>query len=1369
MGMTFGFLFIPGRVSMSRNLAVRLLAVAGLGSMLSSALTGAVPVTPPRGDDDVNVLRSDDRSIVLEYRPRFSAPRTVEGNGQRFLIQDFEGASSAPAGLNAGAPDVRYRNVPLAFPADRGNEVRILTAEYEELRGAPVAPVPLVRMAGGLPVAPQYLPDQRLYSPDAYLPSSVAALGPIGRARDLMLGGVRLSPVQCNPSTGAVRRYSRIIVEITYGPRLGPLPLPDGDRLLSAVPLNYDVARTWGTPLRTAAPVPGVLASGDWYRLTVTDDAMYRMDANFLAAIGLPVAALDPRTIRIYGNGGKELPESPLQPRAIDLVENAIYVAGESDGKMDAGDFVAFYGKSLRGWEFDTTAGTIRHYIHHYAEVNYYWLTYGGAPGKRMASQASLPSSPGDIIVEKFMDGVANEEEKFNRLGSGRSWLGQSLESGASFTYVHSLPGLAPNDVIRYRYALAAGSDQNPRFTVRQTGSVLGVHLLPPIYGYVIVTSDVFETTGSSSLAGNTSQLSFQFSSNGSQNGWIDWVEVIYPRMLWGVNDALGFRGPNGTGVMEYRLQQFSAAPMVFNVTSPSDARLISGVSGSYVFRAQETAGTGSQYYAVNGAGWRVPGAAAKIPNQDLRGYAEGADFIIVTSPEYRSAADRLKAYRENPAHGGLKTYVADVNLIYNEFGGGIPDITAIRDYLKYAYDNWTPRPQFVLFLGQASFDYKALRGAKSSYVPTWQSPESYHDVDSYCTDDFFAKFGAGDAISMVLGRVSSRTAADAEAYVDKIRRYEELSALDSWKMRMLFVGDDAWTSELGEIGDRTLHSDDSETLAGATYTPEEFEKKKIYIAEYPTVFAAQGRRKPESNTAIIDQINQGALVVNYSGHGNDHLLAHEVIFDVETSVPQLINADRLSVFFLATCNFSEFDDPETRTGSEYLINKPDGGAIGVVSAARKVYAASNAALNQGTYRRMFVVDASGRMNVERPATALYLFKATGGNTPNDQKFFYMGDPTMRLQYPAGFATVDTINGEPVDSVGGAPRTVPVQLRSLGRVTVSGTVRTASGLPDPSYQGRVTLGVNDATRTTTIVNFYPGANWDYIATGGTIYHGLNSVVNGRFRATFIVPKDIQYSDTSARGRLIAYVYREDDRAADGRAYTGMVRIGGTDSTTVNDNRGPSVTLALGNRSFRPGDVVGESPLLFVDLADSSGINTSVSGIGHRIEAWVNNAALSKDLTEFYTSKLDDFREGTVQYQLTGLPQGKNSIRVRAWDSFNNSQSAETVFEVASSDRLTVTDVFNYPNPFGGEGTEFTFRQNQTSPLSVTVKVFTLAGRLIKTVDALTGGDSFVRIPWDGRDRDGDVIANGVYLYKLIVKTADGRFASEILGKLSKVQ
>lgn len=1356
------------RLTMSRGFSIGIFVVLG-GAILSGSLRGAE--RSPAGND-ITVLRSDARSIVLEFRPRYQAPRIVEVNGRAALIQEFDGAVQDGLSAAVGGPDLRFRHLSLAFPAETGNILTVISADFENLPGTSIAPVPYVRVRDDLAGVRTYTEDPVRYRSEGFLPLSVAVLAPLSMAQGMFLGGVRITPVQFNPATRTTRKYSRIVVEISYGAQTTRLPSHDRQKGPPVTPLNYTVARGWMAPQTqpAAAPAPSVLASGDWYRLTVNEDGMYRLDPAYLASLGINLATLDPRTIRIFGNGGQEVSENPALPRPQDLAEVAIYVAGESDGKMDAGDFVAFYGAGPRGWTYDRIARTFRHYIHHYAEVNFYWLTVGGIPGKRMAVQPSLPAGVPATPVERTIAAVAIEEEKVNLLGSGKDWYGQTIGPGGSFTYVNQLFGLIPNDVIRYRYNLIAHSDLTPSFRVSQSGAALGIYFLGTSFGYLYASAGTFEASGSSTLpTAGSSQLLFQFTSPSvAASGWIDWIEILYPRLLWAQNNWLEFHGPDTTGVIEYRLQQFTAEPLVFNVTAHDAARIVTGLTGSFMFRAGETTGVSSSYRAVTGAGWRVPAAVAKIPNENLRGYAAGADFIIITSAEFRSAADRLAAYRAQAAHGGLKTYVADVNQIYNEFGGGIPDVAAIRDFLKFAYDNWTPRPGFAMFIGQGSYDYKGLLGSRSSYVPTWQSSESRDDVDSYCSDDFYSKFSAGNAPSIVLGRVSARTTAEAEAFVDKLRRYEESSIPDSWKMRLLFVGDDAWTPQGGESGDFTIHSDDAETLAD-DHTPNEVEKKKIYIAEYPTVYTAQGRRKPGAAQTLIDQINQGALIVNYAGHGNPTQWADENIFNVATSIPQLVNSDRLSLFFLATCNFSEYDDPKRYTGSELLINKPDGAAIAVVSATRKVYQGSNAALNQGTYSRMFGRDAVGRVRVDRPASALFLYKAEGGNYINDQKFCFMGDPTMFLQFPRGYARIDSINGEPVDSVGGAARTTPLQLRSLSRVRVSGTVRDAQNAIDVTYKGRMTLSVNDATRIQTIVNFYPGTNWDYIATGGTIYRGENSVQNGRFSAAFIVPKDIQYADSTSRGRMIAYLSRENDRTADGQAYTGNIRIGGTDSTFLNDNRGPSMSIFLGSRSFRTGDVVGDKSTLFVDLADSNGINTSVSGIGHRIEAWLNNATQSRDLTEFYTSKLDSYREGSVQYPLGDLPQGKNSIRVRAWDSFNNSATAEANFEVASTDRLTVSDVFNYPNPFGGEGTSFTFRQNQSTPLNVVVKVFTVAGRLLRRLDLQAPGDSFVRVPWDGRDRDGDVIANGVYLYKLTVGTADGRFTSETLGKLSKVQ
>ena len=868
-----------------------------------------------------------------------------------------------------------------------------------------------------------------------------------------------------------------------------------------------------------------------------------------------------------------------------------------------------------------------------------------------------------------------------NKLGSGKDWLGQSLTGpSSSFTYVNVLPGLVANDVIRYRYSLVAHDETTPQFTVRDGGVTLGTYYLPSVAGDTYASAGVWRSSGTSSLANGTSQFTVAFFISEQRFRSLDRLD----------RDCLSAHALG--------CEQLSAIPLARHhgrCRVPASA-VLRDADDLQRHRLCECAVAQRRQrfvYVSRFTHWRVGQRIlrsriglvedafrrSKIANQNLHGNNAAVDFIIVTSSEFKPVADRLKAYREQPSAGGLNTIVVDVSQIYNEFSSGVPDISAIRDFLKYAYDTWTPRPTFVLFFGGASYDYKGILGAKSSYVPTWQSAESRHDVNSYATDDFFPAFGSDMSPSLVSGRISSRTLAEANTVVDKIIRYEDQSSRDSWRTRMLFVADDAWNSETGD-DEGTMHSDDAEAVSNPGITPDELEKKKIYIAEYPTGFTSQGRRKPGAAQDIIDNINQGMLMVNYSGHGNPSVWAHESIFEVNTSIPKLLNADRLSVFVVATCNFSQFDDPSKYTGSELLMNKPDGGASGVISASRKVYQGGNAALNQGTNRRMFSRDAYGRLVVERPATALFLYKASVYNSDNDQKFFFMGDPTLRLAYPRGFASIDSINGQSVDSVGGVPRAIPIALKALSRVTVVGTVRDPVNKPDTTFQGTLSLRVNDVSRVRTIVNFYPGYNWQYLASGGTIYKGENSVASGRFRASFIVPKDISYGDSAGRGGVMAYLSRPE---GDGAGFTNAIRISGTDSTAIADHEGPTIRIALDNRSFRAGDVVSEHPTLIVDLRDSSGINTSTAGIGHRIEGWINNSVQSRDLTDSYTSTRDNFREGTVQMQLTGLQFGRNSIRVRAWDSYNNSATAETYFQVASSDQLSIGDLFNYPNPFAG--------------------------------------------------------------------------------------
>jgi len=1319
------------------------LLILGAGMSDASVLNG------------VRVLSSDESSIVLEYVPAYRQVQSVAS----FSQYDFEGAEASNVQESIGEPDLRFRRFDLGFPGERGNSVRIVAADYEDIRGVKLSPIPSYKIEEGSAVVDKYVPSSTSYSRSTFVPENIASIDGVGRSRNMFLGAVKVYPLQYNPLTQVLRKYSRIVVEVLYGSAEGTYTQSRDNLLFKNVLLNYNVAQRWTTrPMSaalSAAPQPSVLAAGDWYKMTVTEEGIYRLSRADLASYGINVSSLNPLEVKVYGNGGEDIPESPLAARPADLEEVATHIQTLSGGDF----FVYFYGKPAKGWKYNPTSQRLEHYINHYSNVNYYWLTVGPGQGKRMQMQSSLADNP-TIIPDRFLDGVFVEQELVNLMGSGKLWMGQSFLPGGSFTYANSLPGIIPSDNILYRFMLAARSDPSSSFTVSEGATPVGVFGLPRVLydGTLFASRSEFSVRGIFPITGNASQLTFRYSSSSAgASGWIDWFEIQYSRRLEATGNNLRFRSPDADGVAEYPLQMFSGMPLIFNVSDHWNARVVNVTTP--VFRDSVHVGSLSEYCAVGEGGFKRPAGVVRVPNQNMRGFGappdSGADFIIVTSKEFIGPAQRLKAHRDSPEGGNHRTYIADVDLIYNEFGGGIPDISAVRDFLKYAYEQWQIPPQFVLMFGGASYDFKGILGAKSSYVPTWQSEESLVDIVSYSTDDFFYAFYSNWPSfrpSIVGGRISSRQLSEADVVVSKVIRYDRNSITDPWKTRIIYVGDDGWTTT-GDDG--TIHSQQAETLANF-YTADEIEKIKIYIAEYPTIQTAQGRRKPAAYQAIIDAINRGAVVTNFIGHGNPAVWAHENVFNVSTSIPQLVNENRLTVFYGATCNFSQFDDPQRLTGSEVLLNKPDGGGIASISATRKVYSGSNAFFHQNVFARLFTRDGFARLVVERPATAQFLFKASSSNSDqNDQKFVFMGDPAMKLQVPVRYGSIDSVNSQPLDAPG-----TTVQLQALAKVTLQGSIRDQNNNVDSSFTGRNTLVVNDASRTVTIFNFSPGRDWPYIATGSTIFRGENSVSNGHFTATFIVPKDISY--TNANGRLLAYF---SGNGTDGSAFSKNVVIGGTNDSAAVDALGPSIQMYVDSRSFRPGDLVKEKPQLIVDLSDSSGINTSIAGIGHRIEAWVNNSPQSLDLTDYYVSTLDDYRSGTVQYDLQSLPQGTNEVRIRAWDTYNNSATAQTFFKVTSTDKLTIADVFNYPNPFSGS-TSFTFRQNQLTPLDVTVKVYTIAGRLIQTLNAVSPGEPFVRVPWDGRDRDGDVLGNGVYLYKVIVRTSDGRYSSEALGKLS---
>jgi len=301
------------------------------------------------------------------------------------------------------------------------------------------------------------------------------------------------------------------------------------------------------------------------------------------------------------------------------------------------------------------------------------------------------------------------------------------------------------------------------------------------------------------------------------------------------------------------------------------------------------------------------------------------------------------------------------------------------------------------------------------------------------------------------------------------------------------------------------------------------------------------------------------------------------------------------------------------------------------------------------------------------------------------------------------------------------------------------------------------MKVYDVTKVIRMTDEY-GTYFEFKLPGGIIYSGSSNVSGGKWRIEFIVPKDISYLNKN--GRIINYFYNSQ---ADGSGLdTGFI-VGGINQYAAVDTTGPEITLFLNNRSFKSGDVVNPDFKLLAGFFDKSGINTTGT-IGHKIEAVIdNNENIKYDLTNFYNSDTS-YKSGSLEYDFSGIAEGVHRLKLKAWDTYNNSSEEEIMFTVSDYTSLRVMNVYNYPNPFK-ERTSFTFRHNYSGMINAAIKIYTVSGRLIKEINRQNIPDKFVVIDWEGTDQDGDKLANGVYLYKLTVSADDGN-SETTLGKLA---
>ena len=1308
--------------------------------------------------EDLRVLSSNTNSVTFEFSPIYSIS-DVQINNENFLQVNFLFGST----LNSedyGKPSIQSRQIPVGVPSEFGNTLEILSVSWKEIEGK-ILPLPYMIKDGGVNTYKFEL-NQNYYSDSE---RELITFGEFAIVRGMPVQYFIINPVAFNPIENKIKLYDKIVFKVNYGSTPNLLK-KSNDTFLKGIIPNFDAAKNWilekrNSMLEKTQLLNSVLAAGKWIRFEAKEEGIYKISRSTLASFGIDPNSVDPRTIKIYNNGGKTLPEAVNSPRPNDLVENAILVVGETDGKFDADDYILFYGRGTNFWEYDSNSRKIKRYFHPYSTANYYWLTYGGANGKRISEKPSL-NEANKFNQTSSLAFTNWEEDKVNIGKTGRIYLGDDFtQSISSRTYINKLDGRIDNTPINYIFRFVNASsgtvtfavDENKNQLINQSMSGFGGTSYS--YGVEHIRTAVF----SGQLPESRSVIKIKFTPTSSSSiGYLDYFEITYSKELKAYDDNLLFFSKDTSSTIEYNLSGFTSTNIrVFDVSDYANVKLITNPimqsGGEFRFQAAEVLGSVSKYYAVGSDKYKTPVNPIEMQNQNIHGFVDGGKLIIIYQKNLKEQAIRLKNHRENNTKLKLSTVLIDVDEIYNEFSGGLLDVTAIRDFIKYAYDKWAVKPEYVLLFGDGTYDYKNLEKQNDNLIPPYETVESLNELASYPIDDFFARVDGNDSrLDIAVGRLNVSTPSEARFVVDKIINYENSHEKGMWRNLISLVADDNMTTS-GQEGN--WHTPQSEALAN-NIIPESFDLNKIYLAAYPTVLTALGRTKPGVFDEITNSVNRGNLIMNYIGHGSPDLWAHERVFVKSSTIPLMKNN---KFFFLtaATCDFGYYDIPGFQSSTEILVNKENSGAIGAFTAARPVYSFENATLNEAFYSSLLRSERD-TMNLPIAIGKAYMkAKIIGsGNLTNDEKYLLFCDPSLRLNIPQYPAFIDSINGQNLS--------VDVQIKALSTTKIDGVVKKSSDVAWNDFNGEGILTVFDSKRQVKLDPLStPTYSYYMTVQGGIIFRGRISITNGHFSSNFVVPKDISYENTN--GKITVYFFSQD---GDGIGYTSKIKIGGTDTTAVDDGKGPEIDVYFDDAPLSTSSLINPNSILNVRLVDESGINTTGTGVGHKLEGILNdNFSQPIDFTNFFTGDLDaGGKSGEIRYKFSNLESGNYNLLIKAWDVFNNPSQEAVNFTVVPGNDLFITDVYNYPNPFISS-TTFTFQRNSiSSPIDVAVKIYTISGRLIKNLEVKSLMENFVKIDWDGRDEDGNHIANGTYLYKINVRSTDGSFNKSVLGKLA---
>ena len=750
-----------------------------------------------------------------------------------------------------------------------------------------------------------------------------------------------------------------------------------------------------------------------------------------------------------------------------------------------------------------------------------------------------------------------------------------------------------------------------------------------------------------------------------------------------------------------------------------------------------------------------VPDYMFGITNQDHHADSQ-ADMVIIipTSQKFLSQAQRLKTLHET--YDSLRVNIVPADELYNEFSSGTPDVNAYRRYMKMLYDRaetTADQPRYLLLFGDGAWDNRMLisdwrNESPDDFLLCYESDNSFSQFYCYVSDDYFCLLDDGEGadlpregIDAAVGRLSARTLAEATAMVDKIVDYRANNHAASWQNTICFLGDD---------GDQNRHMQDAEAVANvvASNYPS-YDIKKIYWDAYTRESTSTGNRYPEVEQLVRQQMQRGALVMNYSGHGSVYVMSHEQAVKKEYfSERMTLN---LPLWVTASCDIMPFDGQEENFGELAMCNDY-GGAVAFFGTTRTVYANYNNLLNKAFMKLVLGTDSQGHRltmgEAVMQAKNTYTSSFTEMERINKVHYTLLGDPALTLAAPTLQAVIDSINGQSAhDAV--------QQLKAGSVVTIQGHI---DGQPD--FNGLATLIVRDREETVTCRRNDHNINVAYTFKDrpATIYTGRDSVVNGQFSFQFSVPQDISYSDQS--GLFLVYAI-SNDKTLEAHGVNSSFHLSGS-VDSANDGIGPSIYCYLNSEHFMNGGTVNATPYFFAELSDKDGINVAGGGIGHDLELIIDgDMNMAYNLNDAFQYDFGDYRTGRVGYSLPTLSDGPHKLLFRAWDMLNNSSTAELQFTVDARQEPSLQSVVCTKNP-ATTSTQFIISHDRTgSQMDIELEIFDTSGRKLwgRTETGIPTDQTYT-IDWDLTTSSGSRLRTGVYLYRVLISSNGSSQASQ---------